>query len=93
MEPRTGPNDEALRQALAHVLRELRCQRGLTQEQLAEAAGCHVNHVSFLERGLRVPSLLVAFQLAAALEVLPSQFVKLLENRLTDTGSQGSATP
>ena len=37
--------------------------------QRIEAAGCHVNHVSFLERGIRTPTLLLVFRLADALNI------------------------
>ena len=74
--------ETAFRKALGDVLRELRHARGLSQDELAEASGCHVNHVSFVERGLRVPSLLVVFQLAGGLGVTPGEFVAAVEGRL-----------
>ncbi|MBK8294600.1 MAG: helix-turn-helix domain-containing protein [Solirubrobacterales bacterium] len=33
------------------ALRELRRRRGLTQQSLAEAAGCSISYVQFAERG------------------------------------------
>jgi transcriptional regulator with XRE-family HTH domain len=66
-------------QGFGQVLRQLRRQRGLSQEQLAEASGCHRAHVSFLERGLKSPTLHMLFQLAAALEVAPAEIVSRVE--------------
>ena len=63
------------------VLQELRRERGLTQEGLAERSGCHRAHVSFLERGLKSPTLNMLFQLAAALEVSPTELVSRVEAR------------
>ena len=67
------------RRGIGKVLRELRHERGLGQEELAEASRLHVNHISFLERGMRVPSLLVVFQLAAALELSPTELIARIE--------------
>jgi transcriptional regulator with XRE-family HTH domain len=50
-------------------LRELRKERGLTQEALAEAADLSGNYISELELGQKVPSLTILVRLAQALEV------------------------
>jgi transcriptional regulator with XRE-family HTH domain len=34
-------------------LRQLRLEKGLSQAELAEKLGCSLNHVNFIERGLR----------------------------------------
>jgi transcriptional regulator with XRE-family HTH domain len=69
-------------QSFGQVLRELRTARRLTQEQLAEASGCHRAHVSFLERGLKSPTLSMIFQLAAALDVSPTEIVSRVEGAM-----------
>lgn len=48
-------------------LRELRDRAGLSQSELATAAGTSVHSVAKLERGERFPSLRLARDLAAAL--------------------------
>ena len=62
-------------------LRELRTERGLSQEALAEATGCHVNHISFLERGVHSPTLVLLFYVARALSIAPSELVRRVEVR------------
>lgn len=53
--------------AFGRVLRRHREAKGLTQQELAEAADLHLNYVSLLERGLRSPSLEVTIRLARGL--------------------------
>jgi transcriptional regulator with XRE-family HTH domain len=50
-------------------LRELRNERGLTQEALAESADLSGNYISDLELGLKVPSLTILVRLSQALGV------------------------
>jgi transcriptional regulator with XRE-family HTH domain len=83
-----------LEQGFGEVLRQLRRERKFTQDELAEASGCHRAHVSFLERGLKSPTLNMLFQLAAALEVSPAEMVRQVEARIsvrTASTSEGEA--
>lgn len=59
-----------------HRLRELRESRGLSQEELADAAGIHRTHVSLIERNRRSVRLDTLFRLAVALEVDPADLVR-----------------
>jgi len=61
----------------AKRLRELRLERGLSQEKLAEIAGLHRNYVGVLERSVSSATLDAIYKLAAALKVRPAE---LLEN-------------
>lgn len=81
-----GWTDAAFRRAFGRVLRRLRSERGLSQEGLAESAGYHVNHVSYLERGRRSPTLYAVFQLARALEVSPVELVRQVQVEWVEWG-------
>lgn len=58
-----------VRGVVAVRLRELRLAKGLSQEELADRAGCHRTYVGMLERRSGNPSLRVLTELAAALDV------------------------
>lgn len=65
--------------AFGKVLRVVRKEVGLTQEQLAHAAGVDRTFVSMIERGERQPTVRVVFQLAGALDVLPVRLIELTQ--------------
>ncbi len=66
--------------AFGRVLRELRRQKGLSQEQLASLGDFDRTYPSLLERGLRTPTLTVIFRLADVLGIsAASLFSKTLE--------------
>lgn len=59
-------------------LRELRLERGLSQEKLAEMAGLHRNYVGVLERAGQTASLDAICKLAAALKLRPATLLDTL---------------
>jgi len=65
--------------AFGEVLRELRLERGLSQERLALEMGLHRTYVSQLERGVKSPTLRTIWRLSRFLGIDPSQLVRLVE--------------
>lgn len=61
--------------AFGTVVREMRDERGLSQEDLAELADFDRTYPSLLERGLRMPSLGAVFRLAEAFGVSAQMLV------------------
>jgi len=58
-----------LQRQLGQRIAELRRQRRLTQERLAEAVGCSVEFISLVERGVNAPSVAGLEKFAKALKV------------------------
>lgn len=68
--------------AFGEVLGELRGKTGLSQEELAKKSRLNRTFISFLERGLRQPTLVSMVKIASALNVRASQIVAKVEKRL-----------
>jgi transcriptional regulator with XRE-family HTH domain len=67
------------KKSFAEVLREIRQEKGLSQEALADKAGLHRTYISQVERGLKSPSLRSLEQIAQALGVPASALLKRME--------------
>jgi transcriptional regulator with XRE-family HTH domain len=76
----------AVRIASGQVLRELRDERRVTQEALADALGFDRTYPSLLERGLRQPTLAALLVLAQGLGVSPCELVGRVAERLEREG-------
>jgi transcriptional regulator with XRE-family HTH domain len=68
--------------AFGRVLRTVRREVGLTQEQLALAADIDRTFVSLIERGERQPTVRVIFKLAAALHVSAARLIQMTEDQV-----------
>ena len=71
-----------LEQAIGLVLRQLRDELGLTQEELGFQCGYHTTYISQLERGLKNPSVRAIFHLTQPLRTTPSTFIEMVERKL-----------
>jgi transcriptional regulator with XRE-family HTH domain len=66
------------RKLFGNRLRELRTQRKLSQEKLAELADLHRNYVGGIERGERNVALVNIVKLAHALAVRPAKLIETI---------------
>ena len=85
-----------INRALAHFgahLRELRQQRGLSQERLAELAGLHRTYLGGIERGERNVSLINLGAIANALDLsLSALFEGLSDGQPCHDGDETAQT-
>jgi len=73
-----------LKEAFAKVLRDLRSEKGVSQERLALDCGLDRTYISKLERKIHSPSLEAIFKIALILQVEPSEIVHRVEERIKD---------
>ena len=66
-------------EAFGVIVRRIRLKRGLSQQALADKSGYHRTYISLLEGGQKSPSLRTIFDLAATLQVKPSEIVTAIE--------------
>lgn len=71
-----------LKTAFGLTLREIRMNKGLTQQQLADYTGMDRAYISELERGLLIPSLETVFKLSRELKIRPGFLVDEVGQRI-----------
>lgn len=76
--------------AFGKVLRTLRRDAGLTQEELSFRADIERNYVSLIERGINQPTIRVIFKLATALNTKPSTIFAMVEREVEVATKEGS---
>jgi transcriptional regulator with XRE-family HTH domain len=69
--------------AFGRVLRALRREQGVSQDELGARSGYHRTYIGQLERGEKSPSLRTLFNLAATLRVAPSRIVRETERAIS----------
>lgn len=62
-------NFERFKERLGKRIAQLRKEKGLTQEKLAELCDIDISYVGQIERGLKTPSLKVLFKISSALSL------------------------
>lgn len=68
-----------LEAAFGQIIRQLRKERGLSQERLAFESNLDRSFISQLECGVKQPSLVTIFQLARALQTSPARIMDAVE--------------
>ena len=72
--------------AFGRAIREIRHQRGISQEELALRADVQRSYLGGIERGERNPSLANIVKIAQTLEVSPSEILRRAESELHRRG-------
>lgn len=61
--------DKHVLKKFGEQVRKLRREKGMTQEQLADAAGIERSYMGTIERGERNPTLMKVYNIAKALDI------------------------
>jgi transcriptional regulator with XRE-family HTH domain len=75
IQPVAGPE-----RAFGDALREIRKERGISQERLALDSGLDRTYVSLIERGAQSPTLRTVGKVAEVLKVKPSEIIQRMES-------------
>lgn len=73
------PTHDPLLAGLGEAIRDLRVERGLSQERLSLESGVHRNYIGGIERAERKPTIATIATIATALGVRPSELVARAE--------------
>ena len=65
------------------VIQQFREKRGLSQEVISGLADIGRTHLSAIERGVRKPTMETFFKLAEAMNVAPSELMRLIEQEIS----------
>jgi transcriptional regulator with XRE-family HTH domain len=72
------PNAVFISKVFGKVIRNLRKEKGLTQEEFGILIGLHRTHVSLLERGRRDPLLSTVYEISDQLGMTLPQLMELV---------------
>lgn len=75
--------------AFSVILREIRAEKGLSQDQVAERLDIARSYISYMESGQRYPSLEMFIAVAQALGVRPGEMMDRIAARI----DSGRASP
>ena len=71
-----------LKPAVAETVRNPQKNKGVSQEQLAEAIDSHQVYISEIENGKKIPSLPVIYKTAQFFDLSLSAFTALIESKM-----------
>ena len=71
-----------MEEAFGEVLKELRTERNISQENLAFESDLDRTFISLLERGLRQPSLMTILDVSKALKIHPNELFSRVTSKL-----------
>ena len=71
-----------LNMAVAETIKALRKQKGVSQEKLADAIDSHQVYISEIEKGKKIPSLTILYNIAASFDMSLTELVSKIEEKL-----------
>lgn len=70
--------------AFSIILKKIRHEKQVSQEQLALESGLDRTYISLLERGLRQPTLKTIFLISKAFDTDPSDLVRMVKDKIDE---------
>ena len=70
------------------TIRELRKEKHLSQEKFADAINSHQVYISEIEKGIKLPSLIIINNIAKVFDVSLTYFISKVEQKLEKNDTQ-----
>ncbi len=70
--------------AVGRVIRQIRKEKGLSQEVFSGLAGIARSHLSMIENGDKQANFETLWKIANAFDMMPNELVKLIENYISE---------
>lgn len=74
---------DGLNKAIGETVKELRLERNMSQEKLAEKCDSSVVYISEIERGIKNPTATTLMNIALSFEIKMSELIKKVEERIS----------
>ncbi|MBQ7644671.1 MAG: helix-turn-helix transcriptional regulator [Spirochaetales bacterium] len=71
-----------LTEAVGKTIKDLRMQKRISQEKLADAIDSHQVYISEIERGLKMPSLSILYEIAKFFGISLTELVSIIESNI-----------
>ena len=70
--------------AVAQAIKELRKEKHISQEKLADAIDSHQVYISEIEKGKKIPSLTILYNIARCFGLSLTEFAEVIEKKLNN---------
>lgn len=68
--------------AVAQAIKELRKEKHISQEKLADAIDSHQVYISEIEKGKKIPSITILYNMARCFGLSLTEFAEIIEEKL-----------
>ncbi len=68
--------------AVAQAIKEKRIENHLSQEKLADMIDSHQVYISEIEKGKKIPSIMILYNIAKSFGMTLTEFIGIIENKI-----------
>ncbi len=68
--------------AVAQAIKEKRIENHLSQEKLADMIDSHQVYISEIEKGKKIPSIMILYNIAKSFGMTLTEFIEIIEDKI-----------
>lgn len=68
--------------AVAQAIKEKRIENHLSQEKLADMIDSHQVYISEIEKGKKIPSIMILYNIAKSFDITLTEFIRIIEDKI-----------